>query len=131
LPTIERLGGGVIDPNGKATVVNFWATYCVPCISEIPSFNAMNREFGSKGLLVAGVAMDEDTSIVAPFLKKHPMDYAIGIGTAAIAQQYEIPEALPVTLVYDKSGKLVKRFSGLLSESELKAAVEKALIPAS
>jgi thiol:disulfide interchange protein DsbD len=124
-PQFSKLGGGVIETAGKVTVVNFWATYCVPCIREIPSFNAIHRDYGSKGVLVVGVSMDEDTSIVAPFLKKHPMEYPVGVATPVLAQQYGLDE-LPVTVVFDRTGKLVKRFTGLLSGDELKAAVEKA-----
>jgi thiol:disulfide interchange protein len=126
LPQIAKVGGGTIDPSGKVTVVNFWATYCVPCIQEIPSFNAINRQFGPKGVLVAGVSMDEDTSIVPAFLKKHPMDYDVGLGTPALAEQFNLNN-FPITLVFDKSGKLVHRFDKALSESDLRAAVEKAL----
>jgi thiol:disulfide interchange protein DsbD len=126
LPQIAKVGGGTIDPTGKVTVLNFWATYCVPCIQEIPSFNAINRQFGPQGVLVAGVAMDEDTSIVPAFLKKHPMDYDVGLGTRALADQFSLV-AFPITLVFDKSGKLVHRFDKALSEGDLRAAVEKAL----
>jgi thiol:disulfide interchange protein/peroxiredoxin len=126
LPQFAKVGGGTIDPAGKVTVVNFWATYCVPCIQEIPSFNAINRQFGPKGVLVVGVSMDEDGAILPAFLKKHPMDYAVALGTPALAQQYA-PDSLPITVVFDKSGKLVKRFDKALAESDLKAAVEKAL----
>ncbi len=126
LPQFSKIGGGTIDPNGKVAVVNFWGTFCVPCIQEIPSFNAINREFASKGVLVVGVSMDDDASIVPPFLKKHPMDYNVGFGTPALADQYKL-ESYPVTLVFDKSGKLVQRFDKSLSEADLKAAVEKAL----
>ena len=125
-PPIAKVGGGTIDPTGKVTVVNFWATYCVPCIHEIPSFNAINRQFGPKGVLVVGVSMDDDAAIVPAFLKKHPMDYAVGMGTSALAQQYTL-ENYPVTLVFDKSGKLVQRFNQALSENDLRAAVKKAL----
>jgi thiol:disulfide interchange protein DsbD len=126
LPVFAKLGGGTIDPNGKVAVINFWATFCVPCIQEVPSFNAIEREFGAKGVLVAGIAMDEDPSVVAPFLKKHPMDYAVGLGTPAIAQRFGIEDALPVTLVFDKSGKLVKRFTGGgLSVNDLRDALTK------
>jgi thiol:disulfide interchange protein DsbD len=128
LPEFAKLGGGAVDPNGKVTVVNFWATYCVPCIREIPSFAGINKEYGSKGVLVVGVAMDEDVSIVPGFLKKHPMDYQVALGSPALAQQYAlVDDALPVTLVFDKSGKQVKRFDGLLKEADLRAAVQAAM----
>ncbi len=126
LPQFARIGGGVVDPNGKVAVVNFWATYCVPCIREIPSFNGIDKEYGAKGVLVVGVAMDEDASIVPPFLKKHPMEYQVAMGSPALSQQYSL-EGLPVTLVFDKSGKQVKRFDGLSNEAELKAAVQAAM----
>jgi thiol:disulfide interchange protein DsbD len=127
LPTFNKLGGGSIDPNGKVSVVNFWATFCVPCIQEIPSFNDINREYGAKGVLVAGVSMDEDASIVPAFLKKHPMGYAVGMGSPDVSQKLGLDEAYPITLVFDKAGKLVKRFNGKLAEADLKAAVDKAL----
>jgi thiol:disulfide interchange protein DsbD len=126
LPQFAKIGGGVVDPNGKVTVVNFWATYCVPCIREIPSFNGLDKEYGGKGVLVVGVAMDENPSIVPPFLKKHPMEYQVALGTPAMFEQYSL-DGLPVTLVFDKSGKQLKRFAGLLNDADLKAAVQAAM----
>jgi thiol:disulfide interchange protein len=127
LPQFARIGGGVVDPNGKVSVVNFWATYCVPCIQEIPSFDSIDKEYGGKGVLVVGVAMDEDASIVPPFLKKHPMEYQIALGTPPMFEQYSL-EGLPVTLVFDKSGKQVKRFDKqVIKEADLKAAIEAAM----
>jgi thiol:disulfide interchange protein DsbD len=124
-PQFSKLGGGSVDLTGKVAVVNFWATYCVPCIQEIPSFNKLNREQGAKGVVVVGVAMDDDPSIVPAFLKKHPMDYAVALGSEALTQQYKL-DALPVTVVFDRSGRQVKRFDGFLHEDELKAAVAQA-----
>jgi thiol:disulfide interchange protein DsbD len=127
LPQFARIGGGVVDPNGKVAVVNFWATYCVPCIQEIPSFDSIDKEYGAKGVLVVGVAMDEDASIVPPFLKKHPMEYQIALGTPPMFERYSL-EGLPVTLVFDKSGKQVKRFEKqVIKEADLKAAVQAAM----
>ena len=64
---------------GKVAVVNFWATWCVPCIKEIPSFNRLNDELSGRGLVVLGVSMDEDggAPLVQSFLKDHPMKYAL------------------------------------------------------
>jgi thiol:disulfide interchange protein len=127
LPQFAKIGGGTVDPNGKVTVIDFWATYCVPCIREIPSFNLIDKEYGAKGVLVVGVAMDEDASIVPPFLKKHPMEYQVALGTQAMFQQYSL-EGLPVTLVFDKSGKQVKRFEKqVIKDADLKAAVQAAM----
>jgi len=130
LPHATRLEGGALDTaafGGKVVVVNFWATWCVPCIREIPSFNKLHREFASRGVAVLGVGMDEaGAELVRPFLKKHPMDYVVALGSEALSTQYKL-DLLPVTLVYDRSGKQVKRFEGFTPEAELLAAVQQAL----
>jgi thiol:disulfide interchange protein len=130
LPQVNRLDGTPLDIatlNGKVLVVNFWATWCVPCIQEIPSFNKLQQQSGSTGVVVVGVSMDEEGAArVQPFLKKHPMDYTVALGSVALNQLYKLDE-LPVTLVFDRSGKQIKRFEGFLAEDQLLAAVKQAL----
>jgi thioredoxin-related protein len=71
--------------------------------------------------------MDEDgAGIVKPFLAKHPLDYPITLGSPEVGKKYSV-ENLPVTLVFDRSGKLVKRFDGYTKEADLRAAMEAAL----
>jgi thiol:disulfide interchange protein DsbD len=126
VPALQALNGAPIDTAGKVTVINFWATYCVPCIEEIPTFNKLHRELGGKGVSVVGVSMDEDgKDLVEAFLKKHPMDYPVAMGSQALNQQYKL-DALPVTVVFDRTGKQVKRFEGYLKEDELRTAVSQA-----
>jgi len=132
-PQVTRLEGGPFDTSalaGKVVVVNFWATYCVPCIGEFPAFNKLYHDFASKGVTVIGVAMDEDPASKVPsFLKKHPLDYPVALGSDALNQQYKLEDGLPVTLIYDRAGKQVQRFEGglKLKEAELLAAIEKVL----
>jgi thiol:disulfide interchange protein DsbD len=129
-PQASKLGGGSLDTaalSGKVVVVNFWATWCVPCIKEIPSFNKLHKDFAAQGVSVLGIAMDEEgISRVQPFLKKHPMDYPVGLGAEGLNSQYNL-DLLPVTLVFDRSGKQVKRFEGFTPEAELVSAVKQAL----
>jgi thiol:disulfide interchange protein DsbD len=126
----SKLDGGPLDTsafNGKVVVVNFWATWCVPCIQEIPGFNKLNQQLGGKGLVVLGVSMDEEgAERVRPFLQKHPMDYLVALGSEAISKQYGLDE-LPVTIVFDRLGKQVKRFEGFTAEDELRAVVQQSL----
>jgi thiol:disulfide interchange protein DsbD len=131
LPQVSKLEGGALDTaslGGKVVVMNFWATWCVPCIEEIPTFNQLRKDFGSKGVEVVGVSMDmEGAERVKPFLKKHAMDYTVALGSDAVGEQFKLTDLLPVTLVFDRSGKQVKRFDGLVSAAELKATVQQAL----
>jgi thiol:disulfide interchange protein len=106
---------------GKFVVVNYWATWCIPCRKEIPEFNRMQSELGSKGLEVVGISMDEDgAEAVKPFLKQIPMKYPVALGTGTIAP-------LPVTVLIDRNGKTIQRFEGLQDAGSIRAAVEKAL----
>ena len=125
---LTSLDGKPVDLAGKVAVVNFWATWCVPCIQEIPSFNKVHRDFAAKGVTVVGVSMDEEgAEKVKPFLQKHPMDYRVALGNDALAKQFKTDDGLPVTVVFDRTGKEVKRFQGFLREDELIAAVQQAL----
>jgi thiol:disulfide interchange protein DsbD len=131
LPRVTRLDGSTLDTaalTGKVVVMNFWATWCVPCIQEIPGFNKLHRELGPKGVVVLGVSMDEEGAArVEPFLKKHPMDYAVALGNEAVGKQFQASDNLPVTVVFDRTGKQVKRFEGFTREDEIAAAVQRAL----
>jgi len=120
---------GPFDPAvlaGKPAVLNFWATYCVPCIAELPAFNRVYRDLGPKGVAMVGIAMDEDPTGVPAFLKRHPIDYPVAMGSADTWKKYKI-DGLPVTLVLNRAGDVVQRFDSGTPESGLRAAVEKAL----
>jgi thiol:disulfide interchange protein DsbD len=126
----KTLDGGAFDASsvaGKVLVVNFWATWCVPCRKEIPSFNKMNKELGPKGVAVIGVSMDEDgAEAVKPFIEKNPMDYTVALGSDAAKDRYGIG-ALPVTIVVDRTGKIVHKFEGFTQPADIQKAVKQAL----
>jgi thiol:disulfide interchange protein DsbD len=130
LPQVTTLEGAPLDAaalNGKVVVVNFWATWCIPCVGELPTFNKVSRDFGSKGVAVVGIDMgDEGADTVRHFLQKHPIDYTVGLGGDAVAQKYKL-ESYPVTVVFDRAGKEVKRYDEKLTEPDLLAAIQKAL----
>jgi len=130
LPQLTTLEGAPLDTaalNGKVVVVNFWATWCVPCVGELPTFNKMHRDLASKGVAVIGIDMgDEGADKVRHFLRNHPIDYTVGLGGEALAAKYQL-ESYPVTLVFDRAGKEIKRFDESLTEKDLLAAVQKAL----
>lgn len=119
--TLDGATLSTADWKGKVVVLNYWATWCIPCRAEIPEFNKMHQDLASKGVEVVGISMDEDgADTVKEFLKQNPMKYTVGLGTG------EVDTALPITVVLDKNGKTVQRFEGLTKAEDIRAAVTKA-----
>jgi thiol:disulfide interchange protein len=119
--TLEGATISTADWKGKVVVLNYWATWCVPCRSEIPGFNKMHDDLGSKGVEVVGISMDEEgAEAVKAFLKKNPMRYTVGLGSGSL------DSALPITVVLDRNGKTVQRFEGIAKPEEIRAAVARA-----
>ena len=109
-------------------IVNFWATWCVPCIKEIPSFNRLHQELAAKGVVVLGVNMDEDggAPLVEAFLKDHPMKYRVALGSPKLTDHFHL-NLLPTTVVFDRTGKTLQRFEGFTNADALENAVKTAL----
>lgn len=117
----KTLDGAALSTNdwkGKVVVLNYWATWCVPCRSEIPEFNKIHDDL--KDVEIVGVEMGEEgPDAVKPFLAQNPMKYTVAIGTGNMDQ-------LPVTIVLDKNGNTVQRFDGLAKADEIRAAISRA-----
>ena len=126
LETKARQASAKFQPSslqGKVGVVNFWATWCVPCIQEIPSFNRIHKELGDKGVEVVGVSMDEEgPSVVDQFRKEHPMEYTVVMGEQSFNEEYRLDQ-LPVTVIFDRSGKQAARFEGYTKHETLESAI--------
>jgi thiol:disulfide interchange protein DsbD len=123
----KTLTGAPLSLEGKVVVVNFWATWCVPCIAEAPGFNNAYREFSSQGVAMVGIDVDEEgKEAVEQFLKKHPLDYPVAIGPESLGDKFDL-DGYPVTVIFDRSGKQVKRFLGYTSQADLESAIRQAL----
>jgi len=118
--TLDGAALSMADWKGKVVVVNYWATWCVPCRSEIPEFNRIHDELGAQGVEVVGISMDEDgAAAVKPYLVKNPMNYTIVLGSGSM-------DSLPVTVVLDRNGNTVQRFGELATPAQIRAAIAKA-----
>ncbi|MFM2121179.1 MAG: hypothetical protein RL722_2647 [Pseudomonadota bacterium] len=119
-------GGGELvfaSLKGKPLVVNFWATWCPPCVKEMPELDRFHKEFSAKGWQVVGVAVDGPTP-VREFLQKTPVSFPIGLagfGGAELARDLgNSSGGLPFTVVFDASGKAIHTRLGQTSYDELK-----------
>ncbi len=97
------------DYKGRWVVVNFWATWCAPCVAEIPEIAQYQRERGSKEVVVIGIALDvEDEAKTRQFAKKVGHDYALVLGNDTVEKQFgKKVKGLPTTLIFDPAGKKI------------------------
>src|SRR5215471_4494236 len=101
------------DFRGRVVILDFWATWCVPCRVEIPHFVELQKQYGAKGLAVIGVSLDEQgPDAVKRFVKQFEVNYSIVIGNEKIAEKYGGIVALPTTFVIDRKGRIASQHIG-------------------
>jgi thiol-disulfide isomerase/thioredoxin len=122
---------GVASLSGKATLINVWASWCLPCREEVPVLNALHAKYGKRGLAVVGVSVDEAgaRSDVDRIVRDAKMSYSVWLDPDNKAQTALGASALPITLLVDRAGRVLWRFEGKLAADsvEAQAAIEHAL----
>ena len=113
------------DLKGKVVLVNFWATWCGPCLLEIPWFVEFQKEYGPKGLEIVGVSMDEEgPSVVKPFVAKHEMNYTVVMGTDKTPELFGGLPGYPVSFLIDRQGKFYSKHLGLVSKEDIESEIQ-------
>jgi cytochrome c biogenesis protein CcmG/thiol:disulfide interchange protein DsbE len=113
---------------GKAVLVNFWATWCEPCKIEMPWLAELQKKYGPEGLQIIGVAMDDSgEKTISDFAHKMGVNYPVLQGTEKVADMYGGAEGLPTSFFIDRSGKVSDKIVGLVSESVIEDAIKKSL----
>lgn len=107
------------DYKGKVVILDFWATWCPPCVKEIPHFNELTKDYAAKGLVVLGVSVDkEGVAAVQKFKKKNEVAYRVAMVNDSTYKQYQsyLPEdergGIPFTFVIDKEGVIRQHYVG-------------------
>jgi thiol-disulfide isomerase/thioredoxin len=112
---------------GRVVVLNFWATYCVPCIKEMPDLAAIQNHYAAMGVQVIGAAADtaEDKQKVLQFIKSAKVNFPVWLGASAESmQQFGLGSALPGTVVIGRDGKIAAKFRGIIKPAELKKQLD-------
>lgn len=122
LPDLEGRPHQLNEYRGRRVLVNFWASWCGPCLDELPALARMQAKFGERGPIIVGIAMDEPDRVRA-FLAVHPVNFPILLGqfTAPSTSRLagDIDEVLPYSVLIDADGHVIDTHAGALSESML------------
>lgn len=128
--TMRTLDGSELalaDLKGKVVVVDFWATWCAPCVDEIPGYVALQKEHGEK-LVIIGVSVDRrGAEHVRQFAAKHGMNYPIVMGDEQLAEAFGGFQAIPTTFLIDREGRIRHRKVGAWSHEDYARLVARVL----
>ena len=126
---LKTLDGKTIhlrDYRGKAVLLNFWATWCVPCKQEMPWLVAFQKQYGPKGLVILGIALEASAAPVRKFADKMELNYPVLIGAQKIADKYAV-KGLPASIFIDRNGRITDQVPGAASRSFLENEIQLAL----
>lgn len=128
----KDVNGKIVDLTalrGKTVVVNFWSTWCPPCIEEMPMFDEVQRQWQDKNVIFVGIAADQADNVKA-FIKKTPVNYTIVVGgqpsfdlSRELGNRYD---AVPFTLMIDPKENITSRHFGIYTRKDLEADLAKA-----
>lgn len=127
IPDLQGRPRSLQEWRGNVLVVNFWATWCPPCLKEIPEFIRMQRKLGPQGLQFVGIAADQPEK-VRQFAAKYQMNYPVLLGEMDVIEIARLAGnragGLPFTVIVDRKGKWVRSESGVLDEQRLTALLQ-------
>ena len=112
---------------GQLLLINFWATWCTPCVLEMPRLDAAYQQYADQGLAILGPALD-DTTAVSNYLNENPVSYPVTVGDQALFDLMDAfgdsLGALPFSVLIDRNGLVVERHWGELSDEQLEKLIK-------
>ena len=125
LPDLQGKTHRLEDYQGQILVLNFWATWCPPCLQEVPKLNELYEGYKDRGVQVVGIALDKDSlELVAPYVKEYRIEYPILVGNQQVLGGLKNFKGVPTTLLFDREGKIRKRFDGSFEVEQLEEGLQ-------
>ena len=114
------------DYRGKVVLLDFWATWCHGCRTEIPWYMEFQNKYKDKGLSVIGVSMDTGWNAVKPFMVKEKMNYPVVIGNDGLLERYG-SHSMPATYLIDREGRIANYHIGVVNKDQFESEIKKLL----
>ena len=110
---------------GKVVLLNFWATWCGPCRTEMPWFVEFQNRYRDAGFTVLAVSMDhQGWEVVRPFIEQQGLNFPVFVGDRDFGDAFGGVDVLPTTFIVDRTGKITARHRGLIDKSEYEKEIE-------
>ncbi len=109
---------------GKVVLLNFWATWCGPCLAEIPQFAHWQQIYGGRGLQVIGVSMDDAPAPVLAAYEKYRLNYPVVMGDERLGELFGGVYGLPVSYLLDRSGKIQATHKGAVDLNRMEQEIK-------
>jgi peroxiredoxin len=129
--TLKDLSGESVslsDFTGKVVVLDFWATWCPPCVMEIPHFIELYEQYKNQGFAMLGISLDrEGIDVVRAFVQKYGINYPVLMADGQIARAYGGISSIPTTFVIDPAGNIRRKYVGYRDKSVFEADIKELL----
>jgi thiol-disulfide isomerase/thioredoxin len=131
LPVVGSTPFNVASLRGKVVLINFFATWCFPCLQEVPALRGLQERYGARGFTVVAVGMDLDGArVLAPFASTYALPYPVLVANEDLREGHSVYgriSELPTSVLLDGEGRVLAGWSGLLSPEKLAPLIEAAL----
>ncbi len=128
---LENFAGGrtrLSDHRGEVVLLNFWATWCPPCVKEIPDFVKLYDRYRERGLVILGLSVDRNPQSVLPaFIKRHKINYPVLLDDGRVAGDYGGITGIPTTFLIDREGIIRGRYVGYRPKRVFEEAIKELL----
>jgi cytochrome c biogenesis protein CcmG/thiol:disulfide interchange protein DsbE len=129
---LENIAGGKLkseDLKGKVAVIDFWATWCEPCWSEVPKYNKMLDEFRGRDVEIVGITVESPKKDIKPKAEELGIKYKVVVGNDSVQEAFGGMIGYPTTFVLTKDWKIYKKYMGALPDKDerIRKDIEKLL----